>query len=57
MLCDLISAQAAVLEHNVSTQVVIEHKRASLGSVEALGGLVLRCLPELGTQDAFRFVA
>ena len=56
VLCDLISAQAGVLEHNVSTEVAIEHKHATLRSIEALAQLVLRYLPELGTQDGFRLV-
>jgi AcrR family transcriptional regulator len=54
MLCDLVSAQAAVLEHNVSPQVAARYKRASMAGVTALGGLMLRCVPELGEQDAFR---
>ena len=54
MLCDLISAQAAVLEHNVSPQVAAQHKRASIAGITALGGLMLRCVPELGEPDAFR---
>jgi AcrR family transcriptional regulator len=54
MLCDLVSAQAAVLERNVSPQVAARYKRASMAGVTALGGLMLRCVPELGEQDAFR---
>jgi len=54
MLCDLISAQAAVLERNVSPQVAAQYKRASLTGVAALGGLILRCVPELGEHDAFQ---
>ena len=54
MLCDLISAQAAVLEHNVSPQVAAQHKRASIAGITALGGMMLRCVPELGEPDAFR---
>jgi AcrR family transcriptional regulator len=54
MLCDLISAQAAVLERNVSPQVAAQYKRASLTGVTALGGLILRCVPELGEHDAFQ---
>ncbi|MFH8610614.1 TetR/AcrR family transcriptional regulator [Streptomyces sp. NPDC018029] len=56
VLCDLISAQAAVLEHNVSAQVAIEHKKASLRTFQALAQLFLRYLPELGGQDVFRLV-
>ena len=54
MLCDLISAQAAVLERNVSPQVAARYKRASVAGITALGGLILRCVPELGEADAFR---
>jgi AcrR family transcriptional regulator len=54
MLCDLLSAQAAVLERNVSPQVAAQYKRASVAGITVLGGLVLRCVPELGEPDAFR---
>ncbi|MGD0065826.1 MAG: TetR family transcriptional regulator [Streptosporangiaceae bacterium] len=54
MLCDLISAQAAVLERNVSPQVAAQYKRASIAGITALGGLMLRCVPELGEHNAFR---
>ncbi|MFE5938636.1 TetR/AcrR family transcriptional regulator [Streptomyces sp. NPDC056470] len=56
VLCDLISAQAGVLEHNVSTDVAVQHKHATLRCAEALAHLIRRHLPELGTQDAFRLV-
>jgi AcrR family transcriptional regulator len=54
MLCDLISSQAAVLERNVSPEVAARYKRASIAGITALGVLMLRCLPELGEQDAFK---
>ena len=54
MLCELISAQAAVLEHNVSPQVAAQYKRASIAGITARGGLMLRCVPELGEPGAFR---
>jgi AcrR family transcriptional regulator len=54
MLCDLISAQAAVLERNVSPQVAARYKRASIAGISALGALLLRSVPELGEPDAFR---
>ncbi|MEV1243348.1 TetR family transcriptional regulator [Nonomuraea sp. NPDC050022] len=56
VLCDLISTQAAVLEHNVSTEVAIRHKNATLRAFQSLVRLSLHYLPELGTQDAFRLV-
>jgi AcrR family transcriptional regulator len=52
MLCDLLSAQAAVLERNVSPQVAAQYKRASMAGIAALGRLMLRCVPELGERDA-----
>jgi AcrR family transcriptional regulator len=54
MLCDLISAQAAVLERNVSPQVAAQYKRASIAGISALDALLLRSVPELGEPDAFR---
>jgi AcrR family transcriptional regulator len=47
-LCDLIGAQGGVLEHNVSIEVLMRHKRSMLGSLETMVGLVRRHLPELG---------
>lgn len=55
VLCDLLSAQAAVLERNVSPAVAAAYKRAAVADVTALAGLVLRCVPELGDHDAMRF--
>ena len=54
ILCDLISAQATVLERNVSPQVAAQYKRASIAGISALGALLLRFVPELGEPDAFR---
>jgi AcrR family transcriptional regulator len=48
VLCDLFGAQGGVLEHNVSVEVVLRHKRASLDSLENMVGLVRRHVPELG---------
>ena len=52
VLCDLLSAQAAVLEHNISTELAVRHKHAARQSIEALGQLVARHLPELGLGGA-----
>ncbi|MEW2570565.1 TetR family transcriptional regulator [Streptomyces sp. NPDC047070] len=57
VLCDLISAQAAVLERNVSTQVAAEHKRSSIGHAFALAHRVRLHVPELDERDAVRFTA
>src|SRR5580692_9812238 len=54
MLCDLISAQAAVLERNVSPQVAAQYKRASIADITALGLLMSRSVPELGETGAVR---
>lgn len=54
MLCDLISAQAAVLERNVSPQVAAQYKRASIAGIAALGRLTRQSIPELGENEAFR---
>ncbi len=53
-LCDLIGAQAAVLERNVSPRVAAEYKRATLANVTALGRLALGCVAELGEHDSVR---
>jgi AcrR family transcriptional regulator len=57
VLCDLISAQAAVLEHNVSVQVAAGYKRAAMADVDVLAELVRGHLPELSEHDAVRFAA
>ena len=55
ILCDLISAQAAVLEHNVSAEAITRYKLAALADAEVLAGLVLDALPELSQDDAGRY--
>jgi AcrR family transcriptional regulator len=57
VLCDLIGAQAAVLERNVSPEVAARHKRAALANVTALGKLALGHVAELGEHDSFRLAA
>ncbi|GAB1513102.1 TetR family transcriptional regulator [Actinophytocola sp. KF-1] len=47
-LCELFGAQGGVLEHNVSLDVVMHHKRATLDSLRNMVELVHRYLPELG---------
>jgi AcrR family transcriptional regulator len=56
VLCDLASAQASVLERNVSGELVARHKRALLGHARELSGLVAGALPELGEQGSWQFV-
>lgn len=52
VLCDLLSAQGAVLEHNISTEVAIRHKHAARQSLRTLGRFAMRHLPELGAEGA-----
>jgi AcrR family transcriptional regulator len=56
-LCDLLSAQAGVLEHNVSAEVVARYKLAMSDNQAALAALALRCLPELGDDGAWKACA
>ncbi|MFC4629995.1 TetR/AcrR family transcriptional regulator [Promicromonospora alba] len=48
VLCDLANAQAGVLEHNVSVDVVLRHKRSALANLETVVELLHHHLPELG---------
>ncbi|MEU6193554.1 TetR family transcriptional regulator [Streptomyces sp. NPDC047061] len=50
VLCDLLSAQAGVLEHNVSAEVAARYKKAAIGNVVALADLARQYLPELGDR-------
>jgi AcrR family transcriptional regulator len=54
VLCDLISAQAAVLERNVSPQIAATYKRSTLAGIGDLGTLLGRHLGELTEHDAWR---
>ena len=56
VLCDLMSAQAAVLEHNVSVEAVTRHKLAGLEQAEGLAGLLRTALPELGEEGAWKYL-
>ncbi|MEV1091675.1 TetR/AcrR family transcriptional regulator [Streptomyces microflavus] len=57
VLCDLISAQAAVLERNVSAEVAAEYKRAAIANVMELGRLIGERVPELDAHRAGRVAA
>ncbi|MGW0487906.1 TetR family transcriptional regulator [Streptomyces olivaceus] len=48
VLCDLLSAQAGVLEHNVSAEAAARYKRAAVDNVVAIAALARHHLPELG---------
>jgi AcrR family transcriptional regulator len=56
VLCDLMSAQVAVLEHNVSVEAVTRYKLAALADADTLAGLVRDALPELSQGDAWRYI-
>jgi len=56
VLCDLLSAQPSVLEHNISAELALEHKREASHLMESLSALVGRHLPELGADDATALV-
>jgi AcrR family transcriptional regulator len=56
VLCDLLSAQAAVLEHNVSTEAIASFKRRGVAHAATFGELVRRALPELSEDQAWRLV-
>jgi AcrR family transcriptional regulator len=48
VLCDLANAQAGVLEHNVSVDVVLRHKRSVVTNLGTVVELLHHHLPELG---------
>ena len=55
MLCELGSASAGVLEHNVSPEVAARFKRAAYADMVELARLVRTVVPELGDAAAERF--
>jgi AcrR family transcriptional regulator len=57
VLCDLISAQASVLERNISTETALTFKRAAAVSYGRMIEVVVGALPELGAEGAGRFIA
>ncbi|MFD8963386.1 TetR/AcrR family transcriptional regulator [Streptomyces sp. NPDC059568] len=50
VLCDLLSSQAGVLEHNVSQEVAARYKKAAVANVDALATLARSYLPKLGDR-------
>jgi Tetracyclin repressor-like, C-terminal domain len=56
VLCDLIGAQSAVLEHNVSVEAVTRHKLAGHAEAEVISRLVHDALPELDEDDVRKYV-
>lgn len=57
MTCDLISAQSAVLERNVSTVTILEHKRHNLALTQKISDIIRGVLPELTREDAQQITA
>ncbi|WP_203838015.1 TetR/AcrR family transcriptional regulator [Winogradskya humida] len=57
VLCDLLSAQAGVLERNVSADVAARYKRAAIADVTALVALVREALPQLAAPAAEQLCA
>ncbi|MFJ9028281.1 TetR/AcrR family transcriptional regulator [Streptomyces sp. NPDC102274] len=57
VLCDLVGAQAAVLERNVSPQIAAEYKRATMANATAMARLIHTYVPELDEHDAMRCAA
>ena len=57
VLCDLLSAQAAVLERNVSPDLAATYKRSAVAALADLGTLLRRQLGELSPADAGRLAA
>lgn len=53
VLCDLLSAQAGVLEHNVSPDVAARYKWATIADITALAALIRDHLPELDDLTAW----
>lgn len=51
VLCDLVSAQAGVLEHNVSVEVVVRYKRSTRDNLGILAERIRRVVPELGESS------
>ncbi|HEY6795480.1 MAG TPA: TetR/AcrR family transcriptional regulator [Kineosporiaceae bacterium] len=47
VLCDLLSAQCGVLEHNVSVEVAVRYKRATHAHLASLAELARHHVPEL----------
>lgn len=52
MLCELLSAQAGILEHNVSTEAIAHYKQGAFDALAGLAALVRQVLPELSEQQA-----
>lgn len=52
MLCELLSTQAGILEHNVSAEAAAKYKRSGYQSLFGLTAALRQVLPELSEKDA-----
>ncbi|WP_112242545.1 TetR/AcrR family transcriptional regulator [Kribbella monticola] len=57
VFCDLISAQASVLEHNISTEMALAFKRATVAQYQRMIEVVAGVLPEVGVEGAGQFIS
>ncbi|WP_433161871.1 TetR/AcrR family transcriptional regulator [Kribbella sp. CA-247076] len=57
VFCDLIGAQAAVLERNISTEVALSFKRSALRGYQALLTVVVEAVPQVSVEGASRFIS
>jgi AcrR family transcriptional regulator len=57
VMCDLIAAQTAVLERNISADVALRHKRDVGAVVARIDRGVVRVLPELTEDDAYQVLS
>ncbi|MFI5697620.1 TetR family transcriptional regulator [Kribbella sp. NPDC051586] len=57
VLCDLLGAQAGVLERNISTETALAFKRGAAASYVRMIEVVVGVLPEVGEDGAARFIA
>ncbi|MEU4191332.1 TetR family transcriptional regulator [Kribbella sp. NPDC026611] len=57
VFCDLVSAQASVLERNITTETALAFKRAAAAAYARMISAVAAVLPELGPDRAGHFIA
>jgi AcrR family transcriptional regulator len=57
VLCDLLSAQASVLEHNVSADIAARYKRDMIDDLGVLATTVRAHVPELAPADSQQLAA
>ncbi|WP_329019229.1 hypothetical protein [Streptomyces sp. NBC_01601] len=52
MLCELLSVQAGILDHNISTEVAAHYKRGAHEALSGLAAFFRDVLPELDDRQA-----